>query len=244
VKAGYFSTPFSTSPKYQIISSLDVCQKQLEMEGYGLLKSLLEQVADLKLQMKSFKKIRILGKRDFKKVFPHFQKDNVGHDPLKILIDVSRLEYPTLEINRYLMDEIGLVIEKSTHSTLLVLLTLGGTRSKVIRLYNALKKLDQKKVWIPTSKHKKKLPVNLPPIHLNCLPSDAFYGERDSVAIDNAIGRVSAGMVTPYPPGIPILVPGQLVEKGSIDYLRLMISQNVHIQGIYDGEIYVMKEKK
>lgn len=237
-----FSMYVSTSPKYQIIASLDVCHKQLEMEGYGLLKDLLDQVAELKEQMKNFRYIKILGPEDFQEAFPHFEKDNVGHDPLKILIDVSRLDYSTNEIHRYLLDEIGLEIEKFTHSTMLVLLTLGGTRSKVIRLYNALKKLDQKKVAIPITRNRKKKLDGLPKIKLNCLPTKAFFGSRESVSYEHAVGRTSAGLVTPYPPGIPLLVPGQAVEKGAITYLRSLVAQNVHIQGVYDGEIYVTKE--
>ncbi len=238
-----FSMYVSTSPKYQIIASLDVCHKQLEMEGYGLLKDLLEQVAELKEQMKGFRYIRILGMEDFEEAFPHFKEDNVGHDPLKILIDVSRLDYSVNEIHRYLLDEIGLEIEKTTHSTMLVLLTLGGTRSKVIRLYNALKKLDQKKAAIPITRNRKKRLEPLPRISLNCLPAKAFFGERESVSYEHAVGRTSAGLVTPYPPGIPMLVPGQAIEKGTITYLRSLVAQNVHIQGVYDGEIYVMKDQ-
>ncbi|MGE4403471.1 MAG: aminotransferase class I/II-fold pyridoxal phosphate-dependent enzyme [Desulfobulbus sp.] len=235
-----YSMYSSTSPKYQIIASLDVCHKQLEMEGYGLLKGLLAQVEELKRQMKSFNYVKILDLSDFIKIFPHFSKDNVGHDSLKILLDVSRLEYSTTEIHRYLLDEIGLEIEKYTYSTILVLLTLGGTRSKVIRLYNALKKLDQKKVTLPTIRSKKNRIGNLPGITLKSLPSDAFFGERKSLDFDSAVGKVSAGLVTPYPPGIPLLVPGQLIEKESIDYLRCLVAQNTRIQGMYDGQIYVV----
>ena len=237
-----YSMYSSTSPKYQIIASLDVCHKQLEMEGYGLLKGLLEQVEELKKQMRSFNHIKILDEADFEKSFPHFTKDNVGHDSLKILIDVSRLDYSTQDIHSYLLDEIGLEIEKYTHSTILVLLTLGGTRSKVIRLYNALKKLDQKKVALPITKTRKKVISALPGITLKRQPSDAFFGKRKRLDFDNAIGNISAGLVTPYPPGIPILVPGQLIEKETINYLRCLVAQRTRIQGMYDGQVYVVKE--
>jgi len=236
-----YSMYSSTSPKYQIIASLDVCHKQLEMEGYGLLKGLLAQVEELKQQMRSFQSIRILDKSDFQALFPHFSEDNLGHDSLKILLDVSRLEYSTNEIHRYLLDEIGLEIEKYTHATILVLLTLGGTRSKMIRLYNALKKLDQKKVALPVNRGKKTKIKTLPGISLDCLPSDAFFGKRATIDIEHAIGQVSAGLVTPYPPGIPILVPGQLIEQETITYLRMLIAQNTRIQGMYDGQIYVVE---
>lgn len=236
-----FSIYSSTSPKYQIISSLDVCHKQLEMEGYSILNLLLEQVALLKEQVKSFKYIRILDETHFSEAFEHFESDNIGHDPLKILIDFSALDHSTHEIHCYLRDEIGLEIEKYTHSTLLVLLTLGGTRSKVARLYNALKKLDQQKATVIKSKGRRKIPEVLPRIQLETLPSKAFFGPRESVDLDHCVGRISAGLVTPYPPGIPLLVPGQLIQQAHIDYLRVLANQMLNIQGVYDGEIYVHK---
>lgn len=235
-----YSIYSSTSPKYQLIASLDVCHKQLEMEGYRIINQLLEHVAKLKEQVRSFRKIRILGPEDFAEAFAHFEGDQIGHDPLKILIDVSRLEYSTNEIHRYLLDEIGLEIEKYTHSTMLVLLTLGGTRSKVIRLYNALKKLDQNTVSIPRAKSRRKMPELIPPIHLKELPSRAFFGPRESVTLDDSVGRISAGLVTPYPPGIPLIVPGQLIQREHIAYLRALVSQKLNLQGVYDGELYVL----
>lgn len=231
----------STSPKYQLIASLDVCHKQLEMEGYKILNSLLTHVDELKEHVKSFTKIKILDGDDFNQMFSHFGKDNMGHDPLKILIDISKLEYSTLEVHRFLLDEIGLEIEKYTHSTILVLLTLGGTRSKITRLYNALKKLETGKANISRSKSKLKLPAEIPPINIKVLPSDAFFGDREAIPWQDTEGRISAGLVTPYPPGIPLLVPGQLIEKAHIEYLKALSLQRVTLQGTFDGEIYVLK---
>ena len=57
----------STSPKYQLIASLDVCRKQLEMEGYKILHGLLKNVEELKVQVSRFRRIRILGPQDFAK---------------------------------------------------------------------------------------------------------------------------------------------------------------------------------
>ncbi len=232
----------STSPKYQLIASLDVCHKQLEMEGYKILNGLLKNVEELKEQVSRFRRIRILGPQDFAQMFPHFTEDGMGHDPLKILIDISALEYSNQEIHRYLMDEVGLEIEKFTHSTLLVLLTLGGQRSKIVRLYNALKKLDDGKVSLVRSRNKSRLPDELPPIDLVCLPAEAFFGDRESVNWQESVGRIAVGLVTPYPPGIPLLVPGQRIAAEHIAYLKGLSSTKLTIQGMFDGEIYVLTE--
>ncbi|MBD3654674.1 aminotransferase class I/II-fold pyridoxal phosphate-dependent enzyme [Kangiella sp.] len=237
-----FSIYASTSPKYQLIASLDVCHKQLEMEGYKILNSLLNHVAEFKQQMATLNKIKVLDGKDFKHIFPHFESDNMGHDPLKILIDISELPYSHKDIHKYLLDEVGLEIEKYTHSTILVLLTLGGTRSKIIRLYNALKKLDSGRVKLTTSSRRSKIPDNLPPIELACLPNEAFFGARECIPISETENRICAGLVTPYPPGIPLLVPGQIIRRQQLDYLAALTNQNLTIQGSFDGEIYVLKE--
>ncbi|NVJ49123.1 MAG: aminotransferase class V-fold PLP-dependent enzyme [Gammaproteobacteria bacterium] len=237
-----FSIYASTSPKYQLIASLDVCHKQLEMEGYKLVNSLLNHVAEFKYQVSQLKRIKILGRDDFAQVFQHFEQDNMGHDPLKILIDISELPYSCKTVHQYLMDEIGLEIEKYTHSTLLVLLTLGGTRSKIVRLYNALKKLDSGKVKLSSLKRPTKMPEALPPIELAMLPADAFFARREHVNFADAQGRVCAGLVTPYPPGIPLIVPGQKIEQAHLDYLKSLSMQQITIQGSLDGTLAVVAE--
>jgi arginine/lysine/ornithine decarboxylase len=52
------------------------------------------------------------------------------------------------------------------------------------------------------------------------LPRDAFFGPAESVAVDDAIGRVAAEQITPYPPGIPAVVPGERITEGLVTYLR------------------------
>lgn len=69
-----------------------------------------------------------------------------------------------------------------------------------------------------------------PPIHLPApselqletvqLPRDAFFGPTEMVPADKAGGRIAAEQITPYPPGIPAVVPGERLTDGVVDYLR------------------------
>ncbi|MBT2566311.1 hypothetical protein J7I84_07350 [Arthrobacter sp. ISL-85] len=52
------------------------------------------------------------------------------------------------------------------------------------------------------------------------LPRDAFFGPVEVVPYEAAPGRIAAEMATPYPPGIPLLLPGERINKAAIDYLR------------------------
>lgn len=234
----------STSPKYQLIASLDVCHMQAEMEGYKLFNNLLTHVAEFKRFVDRLERIRVLDHDDFIEMFPHFVGDNVGHDPLKILIDISQLRYSTEDIHRFLMDEIGMEVEKFTHTTFLVLLTIGATHSKLIRLYNALKKLDDGIVHLSPAKpaSRNTIPEVIPPISLAVLPTKAFFGPRKAVPYTRSVGMISATLVTPYPPGIPLLVPGQRISQEHIDFLLSINTPKVTIQGMFDGDIYVMAQ--
>jgi arginine/lysine/ornithine decarboxylase len=52
------------------------------------------------------------------------------------------------------------------------------------------------------------------------LPRDAFFGPHEDIPTGDAVGRVAAEQITPYPPGIPALVPGERITAGIVDYLR------------------------
>src|SRR5437660_776995 len=51
-------------------------------------------------------------------------------------------------------------------------------------------------------------------------PRDAFFGPAESVPVEDSVGRIAAEQITPYPPGIPAVVPGERINRAVIDYLR------------------------
>ena len=72
------------------------------------------------------------------------------------------------------------------------------------------------------------------------MPRFAFYSDGESIPLRDAIDRVSACMVTPYPPGIPLLVPGQTISKTAIEALNYYRDYHVEIHGIKEGRIKVL----
>ena len=208
------------------------------MEATKILNELLSNVAELKSQMAKFKRLKILSPSDFANMFSHFESDNIGHDPLKILIDVSALDYSNQEIHRFLMDEVGLKIEVP-HST--ILCCLRWRDIKIVRLYNALKRLDDGAVNLASARAKSV--TGRHSANSFRRPSVKSVFSPGNVPWQNSVGRTAAGLITPYPPGIPLIVPGQKVEQAHIDYLQALASQKLTVQGIYDGEIYVVAEE-
>ena len=65
-------------------------------------------------------------------------------------------------------------------------------------------------------------------------PREAFFGAREALPLRACAGRVSAEMVVPYPPGIPVLGPGEEISAETIDYLREAAARGILIQGPHD----------
>ena len=126
-----------------------------------------------------------------------------------------------------------------TFNTLTLLLTIGTTRSKVSRLYDALMRIARE------GRPPRRL-VQTPDIpaftKLRFLPRDAYYcggellpvfDEKERVNRGLA-GRICADQIVPYPPGIPVLVPGQLITSGIAEYLGNLLrsTKRMEMHGI------------
>lgn len=228
-----FNMHTSTSPQYALIASLDVARKQAVMEGFKLLSRTLMLARELREQINSTGVFRVL---DLEDLLPEdVRQDGIRLDPTKVTVDVSGCGYTVDELQKELFDRYNIQIEKSTFNTITLLLTIGTTRSKVSRLYDALMRIAREK------RSPRRL-VRTPEIpaftKLRYLPRDAYYcgGELvpvfdDREQVNKALrGRVCADGIVPYPPGIPVLVPGQLITPAIAEYLANLLRSQKRIE--------------
>ncbi|HYR37213.1 MAG TPA: aminotransferase class I/II-fold pyridoxal phosphate-dependent enzyme [Burkholderiales bacterium] len=217
-----FNMHTSTSPQYGLIASLDIARKQAVMEGYKLLTRTLELATEVRKLINSTKVFRVLELEDL--LPPEVRNDGILLDPTKVTIDISGCGYTVEDLQKELFERYNIQVEKSTFNTLTLLLTIGTTRSKVSRLYDALMRLARQ------GRPPRRL-VQTPEIpaftKLRFLPRDAYYcggelipvfDERERVN-RKLVGCVCADQIVPYPPGIPVLVPGQVITSKIADYL-------------------------
>ncbi|MCU0804504.1 MAG: aminotransferase class I/II-fold pyridoxal phosphate-dependent enzyme [Burkholderiales bacterium] len=219
-----FNMHTSTSPQYAMIASLDVARKQIVFRVLELDELLPDEV----------------------------RHDGIRLDPTKVTVDISRSGYTVEELQRELFDRYNIQVEKSTFNTLTLLLTIGTTRSKVSRLYDALMRIARE------GRAPQRL-YQFPDIpeftKLRFLPRDAYYAGGESVPLldekDNVnralVERICADQITPYPPGIPVLVPGQVITRNVIDFLvgLLRSQKRVEMHGIvYDGYLPCLRVLK
>src|SRR6476659_2953263 len=221
-----FNMHTSTSPQYGLIASLDIARKQAVMEGYKLLSRTLELATEVRKLINSTKVFRVLELEDL--LPPEARNDGILLDPTKVTIDISGCGYTVEDLQKVLFERYNIQVEKSTFNTLTLLLTIGTTRSKVSRLYDALMRIARQ------GRPPRRL-VQTPEVpgftDLRYLPRDAYYcggellpvfDERERVN-RRLVSRVCADQIVPYPPGIPVLVPGQLITRDVAAYVANLL---------------------
>src|SRR6267378_549737 len=245
-----FNMHTSTSPQYSMIASLDVARKQAVMEGYKLLSRTLALSRELRAQINSTGVFRVL---ELDQLLPEeVRRDNILLDPTKVTVDISTCGYTVEDLQRELFDRYNIQVEKSTFNTLTLLLTLGTTRSKVSRLYDALMRIARER---RSPRRLYRFPEIPGFTKLRYLPRDAFYCGGELVPLVNEkdnlrrelLGRACADQIVPYPPGIPVLVPGQVITREILQYLigLLRSQKRVELHGIvYDGYLPCLRVLK
>ncbi len=233
-----FNMHASTSPQYSILASLDVARQQMSMEGFGLLSRALELTQFLRDKINKMRVFKVLELAD---LLPDSLKDDgIRQDPTKITIDTRGTGLSGSLIQQILFDRFHIQVEKSTFATISTLVTIGTTPEKTMRLIHALETLSQE-----TPNRKKR--INQPDLtiphfsHLACLPRDAFYSVGNSLPIlkgkkpnTSLINKICADQIVPYPPGIPVLVPGQVIDESILKYLSDLLTgkDNIEIHGL------------
>src|SRR5262249_31332488 len=140
------------------------------MEGYKLLSRTLALAKELRDQINSTGVFRVLELGD---LLPEQVKhDNIRLDPTKVTVEISSCGYTVEDLQRELFDRYNIQVEKSTFNTLPLLLTVGTTRSKVSRLYDALMRIARER---RAPRRLYRFPEIPRFTRLRYLPRDAFY---------------------------------------------------------------------
>lgn len=231
----------STSPQYAMIASLDVARKQMSMEGFAQLDRCIDIAARLQAGIDETDVFRVLSLDDMLPV--ELAQDGIRLDPLKLSVDVSASGLSARQIQLALFEDYGIQIEKVTHNTLTVLVTLGATESKVLRLLGALQKLAAQAPGVADDAGTRREVAPLPALSdIQLLPRQAYFGPTRELPLigqqrglnEALIGAVCADQIVPYPPGIPVLVPGQVITAEVAQFLfdLYLGSNGIEIHGL------------
>ncbi|WP_442505128.1 aminotransferase class I/II-fold pyridoxal phosphate-dependent enzyme [Novipirellula sp. SH528] len=288
-----YMTHTSTSPNYQILASLDVGRRQVELEGYEMVSRSIELAMMLRERIDSdsligkyftvlapqemiLEQYRPSGLKEYfsktngwGRMDQAWLSDEFVLDPTRVTLHVGRLGVDGDTFKKLLMDRFDIQINKTSRNTVLFMIHIGMTRGTIAHLVNVLTEMaremdDKLDRWseVELAAHAqcvRSLNEDLPPLpnfsrfHRAFLTSPdsttpegdlrrAFYKAYDDTAcdfikledgsllraIDAGQELVSAAFITPYPPGFPVLVPGQVISREIVQFLMALDVTEIH----------------
>ncbi len=285
-----YMTHTSTSPNYQMLASLDVGRRQVQLEGFELVEKSIEMAMVLRAKVndnpqlsKYFDvltvhdfipdKFRQTGLKEYysklegwNRMDEAWEKDEFVLDPTKITLYIGKtgVDGDTFK-NKYLMDKFNIQINKTSRNTVLFMTNIGTTRGSITYLINALLKIsDELDDEIKALNDKEReirdkrihsLTKEVPPLpdfsyfhhSFQAVPGvpggnlrEAYFLAYDEenyeyVPLNECLSIMDTGrklvastFVIPYPPGFPVLVPGQVVSEEIINFMTALDVSEIH----------------
>lgn len=197
----------TTSPSMLLMASLDAARANLESKrGKRQLSRAIQYASYVRKKLSKVEGVNVLEAGE------HFDRDIT-----KIFISVDGLSGKRLE--SILEIDFDIEVESASDVGVLLLINIGNTKQEIRYLVDAIEKVAKSNYsdiyYIEKRKH---MPMLTPKIVMN--PREAYYSEKETVEKEKAIGRISAEVIAECPPGISILLPGELITREHMPYLN------------------------
>ncbi len=213
-----FDASQTTSSAGSVLASIDACRALMEARGPELVEPVLRALKAARRRLRD--EIPGLEVPD-ERSFPPGR-----FDPMSLVLLLSRVGANGIEVEHMLIDQ-GIPLELVDRDTIVALVTIADNESTLDKLVEALV------AAIPATSGPPRSPTVAVSWHVQPVkamsPRAAFFASHEPVAADLAIGRISAELIAPYPPGIPVLAPGELVTERLLADLRAVAAHGVRV---------------
>lgn len=208
----------SSSPSYMLMASLEIAVDIYNKYGTKLMNELLNNIDKLKNSFKENNSIEF------------YDTD----DKTKIFISTINMGLIGYELETILREEYNIQVELSNYYGSLLICTIGNDNDDFKSLETALNEILEK---YRSNKNIEKIeyPNNIPVKKLT--PREAFYKEKKSVKIYESVGKICGEYIIPYPPGISLTSPGEIITNEIIDYMLFCKEKGMNVSGLKDSNL-------
>ena len=229
----------TTSPSYLIMASLDYGRFYLDKYGHEDYSKLINLAEKWKEKINKLKKVHILCRDDLNKHYniKNEVKENEGYN-----IDLSRYVlilpkgYNGHKLLEYLRDQ-KIQAEMSFSRGVVLIMSPFNTEKDFERIYEAILKLEMKKICAPIeAKYLSMVPEK------RLEPYEAFQRIGKCCEIEKSEGCIAKEAIIPYPPGIPLVCPGEIISLKVINIIKDYVNNKKSILGVEDNMIQVVKD--
>jgi arginine/lysine/ornithine decarboxylase len=211
----------STSPSYLLMTSLDCARYELAVNGDRMMAKAIELAEYARGKINSIGGFKCLEGSD-------------TVDRTRLVISSKQLGITGFELDEFLFNQYQVNMELSDYENVLAIVTYANEKEDMDRLVEAL--IDIRGKYNKDNKNigenNKEFP-NIPPQFMT--PRKAYFSNTSEIKWSNAKNKISAQLIAPYPPGIPVIYPGELITDEIWEYLEQFKKDNRHIHGL-EGE--------
>ena len=218
----------TTSASYLLLSSLDVSRRKLALEG--------RQIFAKVLQLAEYARAEINAIGDYWAVGPELLAEDGGvaaFDGTKLSVNTLNVGLAGIEVYDLLRDEYDIQIEFGDLGNILAYISIGDRQRDIERLVSALAEIRRRfkrdKSGLLTQEYIE------PQVLLT--PQQAFYAPKESLPLAETLGRISSEFVMCYPPGIPIVAPGEQITPEILAYISYAKEKGSSLTGPEDAKI-------
>jgi lysine decarboxylase len=223
----------TTSPSVLVLASIDAARRQMALHGEVLLERTITLAEDARRRLQALPGIDVLD------------ADRLGieaFDLTKLVIDVDGLGLSGYAVENELRHRFGVGPEMSDHVGIVCLVTIGDTKTSIDRLVDAFTTLSREHYRGGGQRvHLRSSGTVVAPAELAMTPREAFFAPSRVIPLEEAGGEISSELVIPYPPGIPVLAPGETITADKLDYLRVGAAHGMYVSGPADAELKTIR---
>lgn len=222
----YVSAFLSTSPSYMLMCSMDYARYYLQEYGHEDYGKLISMLNIYRQRINKLKGFHVIGAED---------SDAYNIDVTRYVLNVEK-GFSAFKLYDYLRSR-NLQPEFCDSSNVILIFSTFTTEAEIKALYEALRccNLDELKNYDINIKD-----ISIP--NKRMLPYEAIQKEKKNIPFYSAENKVCAEAVVPYPPGIPVILPGEVIERSTIDFINYYLRQKVTMLGVKNGEIQIIND--
>jgi len=219
----------STSPSYIFMAAMDNCQSLLYEKSAGLFEKYTYNLKKFYENTKKLKKIKILSKPD---VFNKISAFDMDFGKIVCLIHNKNINFVEKILKKYY----NINVEMKGINHILFMTSICDDEEDFMLLQKALFDIDE--MLVTAFSEDGGTLADLPAPVCRLTPKEAFDAKRKKVNFKNSEGFVCAEFVIPYPPGIPLLVPGELITYRIIECAEIFKNSGIEIIGCEDKTLF------
>lgn len=221
----------STSPNYLLMASLDTARHQMATQGQKLIQQAIELAHNLRANLNALPGIKCFSSSNLN------GQDKFALDHTKIMVSVRGLNRSAYEVNAILRHKFKIQAELVDCYNILLIISYADTTEQINRLLHAFTEISALLYPGPQQNYQVNYQTVLPIPPMKYIPRQALYAPATTVKFADSIGKVSAEMITLYPPGIPLIYPGEIITEELYNSLLEAQALGANIKGPSDSSL-------